>query len=380
MNLYPHPKFRFAVSALSAAISASRSGAIAVAACVGELVGGKVPTEIQLFPAGEFSARDGRPGTEYPQLKAWHLSGQGAARIIAEAAATRGDYVIDYEHQTLHAEDNGLPAPAAGWFHTMEWREGDGLYATDVRWTDKARRMIEAGEYRYISPVFNYDKSTGEVSGIQMAALTNYPGLDGHSDLAARAAARFSTQENHEEESTVDRKKLIKLLGLKDDASDEEIQAALKAATDAQGELAALRKELGVGEEGDAKSAVAALKSKEPDMGEFVPKAVHDETRAQLAALRLNGEQAEVDRLIEDGLKDGRIAGQATADWLRKQGLAALKAHLKDSAPVAALTATQTDGRKPKGGGRKEDGELSEEELAVCKNMGIDPKTYKGAK
>src|SRR5258708_27555760 len=79
--------------------------------------------EIQLLPAGEFRAIDGRPA----EVQAWKLDRATAERLIAEFNAKKNDLVIDYEHQTLHAEDNGKPAPAAGWIKALEWREGKGL-------------------------------------------------------------------------------------------------------------------------------------------------------------------------------------------------------------------------------------------------------------
>ncbi|ABK45571.1 Mu-like protein prophage I protein-like protein [Magnetococcus marinus MC-1] len=86
---------------------------------------------------------------------------------------SQGDAVlVDYEHQSMHAEYNGQPAPAAGWIETLEYVAGQGLYAT-VRWTERAKEMIRAGEYRYISPAFNYDNRTGAVSSLISAALTN---------------------------------------------------------------------------------------------------------------------------------------------------------------------------------------------------------------
>lgn len=181
----------------------------------------------------------------------------------------------------------------------------------------------------------------------------------------------------------MDREELIKLLGLAADASDDAIQAALKAAAQATTDLAALRTELELKDGEEAKAAITALKTKasktaEPDMRQYVPKEVHEETRAQLTALKGQGEEAEVERLIKEGLDDGRIAGKATADWLRKQGLTALKAHMEDAPSVAALKGTQTKGKKPEET-EAGDGELTEAELAVCKNMGIDPKTYKEA-
>lgn len=135
---------------------------------------------IQLLPAGEFRAKDGRPN----DVAAWTLDAESAAALIA-ASTGRDRFVIDYEHQSLRSADNGQPAPAGGWFRAMEWREGEGLFATDVEWTDKARDMIQSGEYRYLSPVLAYDRDTGAVTKIVSAALTNTPALDGMQEVSA---------------------------------------------------------------------------------------------------------------------------------------------------------------------------------------------------
>ncbi|WP_438805125.1 phage protease [Sodalis sp. (in: enterobacteria)] len=56
------------------------------------------------------------------------------------------------------ARGNGQPAPAAGWYSQLEWVEGLGLFAVDVEWTERARTLIAAGEYRFVSPLFQYDR------------------------------------------------------------------------------------------------------------------------------------------------------------------------------------------------------------------------------
>jgi len=139
--------------------------------------------EFRILPAGVFRAKDGRP----QHLPGWKIDAEIAQRVIA-ASATTDELVIDYEHQTINAEKNGQPAPAAGWFKRMVWREGAGLFAVDVQWTDKARAMIAAGEYRHISPVFPYNAVSGEVLKIVGLGLTNNPALPGLTNLAALRA------------------------------------------------------------------------------------------------------------------------------------------------------------------------------------------------
>jgi phage I-like protein len=130
--------------------------------------------EFRILPAGVFRAKDGRPA----HLPGWKIDAEIAQRVIA-ASASVDDLVIDYEHQTLNAEKNGHPAPAAGWFRRMVWREGTGLFAVDVKWTDKARAMIAAGEYRYISPVFPYNAVNRRSAENHWFGTDQQPGVAG---------------------------------------------------------------------------------------------------------------------------------------------------------------------------------------------------------
>ncbi|MGB0468324.1 MAG: phage protease [Pontibacterium sp.] len=130
----------------------------------------------QLLPAGRFNAVDGRP-QDVPGEQ-WMIDARVAQRLIAHASLAQNDLVIDYEHQTLSADQNGQPAPAAGWFKTMEWREGSGLWIKP-QWTSRALDFIKNGEYRFLSAVFPYDKHTGEPLSLHSAALVNRPGIDG---------------------------------------------------------------------------------------------------------------------------------------------------------------------------------------------------------
>ena len=131
--------------------------------------------EFQIFPAGRFNTQDGRP----KDASAWVMTSAIAERLITAFDAKKNPMVVDYEHQTILAKDNGKPAPAAGWVHGLEWREGKGLFAIGVKWTDAARASIQSDEYRYISPVFHYNKQNGEVSSLFNVSLTNTPALDG---------------------------------------------------------------------------------------------------------------------------------------------------------------------------------------------------------
>ncbi|PTR02194.1 Mu-like prophage I protein [Nitrosomonas nitrosa] len=180
--------------------------------------------EIQLFPAGKFRALDGRPH----DVPHWFIDAALAAQIIAEFEARANRTVVDYEHQTLLTAQNGQPAPAAGWFGKLEWRES-GLYAIDVEWTERATQMIEGGEYRYISPVFAYDKKTGKVKRLLHAALTNNPVLDGMDAVAASQYQLLNTEKLSMNELL---EQLRWLLNMPVTATVDEVVAELQKAID----------------------------------------------------------------------------------------------------------------------------------------------------
>ena len=149
----------------------------------------KPEAALRIMPAGYFRTNDGRPSG---QISDWHLDAAIAADLIAALALSGDAGVIDYEHQTIQKEKNGQPAPAAGWFKGLEWREGEGLFMKNIEWTDRARQMIGAGEYRYLSPVLKFNPTTGDVTALHSVALTNDPALIGLTNLAALSGQQGS--------------------------------------------------------------------------------------------------------------------------------------------------------------------------------------------
>jgi phage I-like protein len=103
------------------------------------------------------------------------------AQMVANYTRQKIAIVVDYEHQTLY----GGAAPAAGWIEKEPISlkaENGNLYAK-IKWTDEAKKRIEADEYRYLSPVFdpNYiDPVSGASRGwaLHSVALTNKPFLE----------------------------------------------------------------------------------------------------------------------------------------------------------------------------------------------------------
>lgn len=311
---------------------------------------------MRLVPAGIFRARDGRP-FDAPH---WFTDANVAAQVIRRAQEEVDDLVIDYEHQTLYAEQNGQKAPAAGWFKDMEWR-ADGIYAVNVRWTKTAQAHLDDEEYRYLSPVFTYDPQTGEVLRILMAALTNKAGLDGLTDLTRLAVNRFSLT-NHTQEDEVDKAALCKQLGLPETATEAEIQARLAALTSKADQADSLTQE------------VATLKANAPDPAKYVPIAALREVQDGLAALKAEKQETQVEALVQEGKAACKIT-PALEQWARdlgKRDLAALRSFLDTAPALAHLKDGQTDGNPPADGKHG----LSADELAVCKQLGMTPEAF----
>lgn len=341
--------------------------------------------EIQVFPAGEFRASDGRP----QDVDTWRMDGDIARALIERFNARQRRLVIDYEHQTLAAKTNGQPAPASGWMKSLEWRDGKGVFAL-VDWTKRAKAHIDAEEYLYISPVFTYDEQ-GRPQDILHAALTNDPALDNMDAVRLAAASALASGIAHggaqpnpaqsPKEILMDEllKALLALLNLPDDATEEQILAKLneytaKAKQDAD-QVAAL-----TGEVKEKEKEVVALKSNagNPDPAKWVPVAALTALQGQVAALEKDGRAREVGELVTAALSSGQLL-PALKDWATDLGMkdpAQLKAYLENAPAIAALSGTQTGGRKPNG----DSSQLSEAEMAVCTRMGLDPAKFKAAR
>jgi phage I-like protein len=352
---------------------------LAIAACSAEL-SSTAPAEFRLLPVGKFKAWDGRPG---PDLS-WELTPERGAAIVAWAAARASDLVVDYEHQTLESAKNGKPAPAAGWFNALDMRE-DGLWVTDMRWTAAAKAHIEAGEYRYVSPVFPFDPKTGAVLGLKMAALTNDPGIDGLTELAALSASLLlpTPETSHMDELL---EQLRWMLNLPVGSTAQEIMAQLdklKSQIAAEGADTAaatfdLAKYLA-----DQGAALAALKSATPDPAQYVAVAVLSATqgelstaRAELAALKAAEAGKEVDGIVATALAAGKLL-QPQESWARELGktnLAALKTFVA-GAPVVVPQGTQSGGAGVAGAASATDAEM-----AVCKALGMTIDQFRAGK
>lgn len=319
------------------------------AALTYELVPGTdgVPAEAHLLPPGPFRSSDGRPA----ECAAWQLDAQIAQRVMAIAAAQKNDILIDFEHQSLRSRENGKRVEAAGWVpRTFEWRDGKGLFATNIAWVGDTPDLIKQKKLRYISTVFFYDAETGEVLEIVSIALTNTPALDGL-DALADLARKFSTAGglppgNHSEGD--------------DEMPDEKQLAALTVERDAANQkVAALTADLD-----KSKAQVADLTSKNAELTSKVAGFEKEKAEAALAA-----DKAKCNEMIQAALTAGTLTPAEKA-YAEKKSLADLTEYLDTKKPLALLN-KQTNGKEGDGNHG-----LSAVELAECSKMGVSPEEF----
>lgn len=261
---------------------------------------GQAPDWIELLPAGPtIQGQDGR---------AWTLPDPQA--LVAAFAQRHAALVVDWEHASEHRAPHGLDAPAAGWIDQLEVRAG-AVWGR-VTWTEKAAAQITAREYRYLSPVFAYQKADQRIVQLLSVGLTNQPNLP-------------LTALNREESPMPLPVAVCTALALAPDADEA---AVLTAVAGLQTDLAT------------AQNAAAT-----PPLDRFVPRADYDaalararNAEARLAAIETAQREAEIDAVLQQAQREGKIT-PATLDYHRaccraEGGLDRFKAFLASAPPV----------------------------------------------
>jgi len=347
----------------------------------------------QVLPAGQFKARDGRPGPG----KFWKLSDADGVALAQQlsASAARTPISIDYEHQTIHARVNGLPAPSAGHMLSFDWQPAKGLQAK-VQWTPRAKTFIEGDEYRWISPVLLTDEAD-QIVGVYNAALVSAPALDGMDAvqvaLQAMSFGDITTPSHQQEQSVTLLAALIAGLGLPTDTTQDKALATvaeLKVRTDAASSRpvvpVALATALSLQPNADEAAALAALNARLQQSATLISGLQQQVTTlgADLQQARQADAKGELDALIATCLADGRVVPATEKLWrdLGVKDLAQCKVMLAAQPPIVNPGASQTQGKTP--GGAANDGVdpdkvdmLSDQAILLARNMGISEETWR---
>ena len=334
---------------------------LTLAACSFEIDKAKYG-RIQLLPYGKFRATDGRP----TDVEAWYVTDTNGADVVALANSQKNPLPIDYEHQTLHSQQNGKEAPSAGWMEYLYFNP-QGIFA-DVRWTDKAAEYIKNGEYRYISAVFAYD-TNGYVRKIFHAALTNNPALDGMDEVMVAASVQLLNQQKEKPE--MDKKlveALCELFALKADASEAEITEKVTALSAAKGDsqVSLLSVYAKLAEKEQSVAALTAQVGK-PDSAKFVPVEQVAALQADFNKLKSSIDNDKKSALIEAALSQGKLA-PALKEWAASLSIENLTGYLDKATPIAALAGGHQANEDPNKGNVVA---LSAAEQAAARALGM---------
>jgi len=285
-----------------------------------------VPNRFQLVPWGH--VRTGKGDL---------IVDDGAAANVSAAFERGGiDLVVDLEHQTLggqYARSDGA-APAQGWIRGLEVIPGDGIYA-HVDWTPEGRERLASRSYRYFSPVFIVDKKSRRLKSIQSCALTNIPAMESCGALVNKDDSATSEDRDVTDSGASDitekgvfemNKKLLELLALSEDASEEQVLEAVTALKDeknkATGKLTKVCSSLGVDADAsteDIGAKVLALKSPldKVDVSKVaILETKVEEQATELKALKANAAERDAEELVAQALEDGKLVNAQRDEML----------------------------------------------------------------
>lgn len=343
-----------------------------------------------IFPEGDaVKAKDGRPF----EVPAWIMKKDNGTALANALNLSSKDLVIDYEHQTILAKQNGKPAPAAGWLKAggFEYVEGVGLCSNNFEFTAQAKSYIDNGEYRFKSPVILYDDKTGMVNGLHSVAITNDPALSILDELKpallTNTIAIESNANQPQQDTTMNPLLALILanLGLPETTTEAQAIDALnqsfatiKTKAGAKGlniedgkVLATLTAEL----DKVADPTTTAPADTQPDPAKYVPIEVVTALNEQIAQLQGN-QKDPAEEVVQEALSNGQLlpAQQSWAMLFAQKDLQGFKDFLSKQPKLAALTQSQTAGKPVPTTNNQTQAALSADVQLVATQMGLDAK------
>ena len=323
---------------------------LTIIAALGLAPGKELPEWICIFSEGTVEVEGA--GFYKVDRNSWELV---EARLIRRGV----DIVFDYEHQTLA----DVKAPAAGWCREWRYTDGVGIEAR-IEWTAEAGEYVSKGEYRYFSPVFHVRKSDRRLVSVHSVALTNAPRTNNIKPLLAKLGAQL----NKENEMDL-LKMLIAALGLKEDANENEVVAAVTKLQAKEVISKAVVAALEI-EENDESTVVASIHALKQSGKNMVSKEDFEALAAKLA-------KRDSDEIVAKALTDGKITPDQKA-WAAEyatRDLEGFKTFVSKAPVVVPLK------KLPDGNQENDNINMSDSILNVAKMMDVDEadlKTFGG--
>lgn len=267
------------------------------------------------------------------------------------------DIVVDYEHQSL----SDKKALAGGWIKDFYIKEN--FVVAKVEWTKQAKEEIESKQYRYLSPTLFL--KNGRPVRLHSVALTNTPAIDKMTPLTLNDDIM---EELGKEDDKME--KLVQLLGLDENASEDDILKAveeLKKANENNTEISA------------NKETAEILGLKEDSSVDEINKTLLDlknntVSKDEFLKLKQEMDKKEINEILNKAISDGKIV-PAQRESFEKMALsdrAIFEEVLKNQKRTSPLNISYSDNLSEEG--RKE---FEEIELQACKEFGLTEEEYK---
>lgn len=311
-------------------------------------------TWAMIFPKGDvIETRDDR---------AYSFSDREA--FVAAFNADPVDAMVDIDHDSVFYS---WTPPAEGW--VKELKLEDGAILARIEWTASGQARLDAKTYRYLSPAFHHDKF-GVITSLHSVALVNQPALTMPAVASRQDAPAAAANPS-------------------DTPSDP--PPAKKELAMTPEELATLRAELGLAEDADVPTVLAACAemrtraataaAEQVTIESHVPRADYDALATRVS--ELEGEKTaaasakpsaeEVAQVVDAAIASARIAPASRDHYVSlcstADGFERVKALVKVAPVVVDTAATQELAQSPGTASV-----INDNEAAVCKALGISPK------
>lgn len=308
----------------------------------------KLPFEIELIPSEDmFVGFDGRVFRALDKV------------AIANNTNSKLKYVvIDENHKTDYTSGTGASVEAMGWMSDFFVKEDNSLWAK-VEWTQAGAEKILNKSYKYISPVYQIDKSANIIS-ILRAAITNNPNLN------------LKALNNKNDDNDIKNKK--EGGNMPEEKELQELKLALNDAKLKNGEL-----ERAINEKGaklselekslNSKVAEAEAKNKE------LEKALN-EANAKLSELSKATAEREALSIVEKAINDGKIAPSTKEVYIAlcmEEGGVEKFNKIMENTPSAGIFKELNLNKGAEGNKT----ELNEADKRMAKAMGYSEEEYK---
>lgn len=361
-----------------------------------------VPNEFRIFAAGLNPNRNGPP----------ILFDRKAAEWVMASQAEHGvDCMIDLEHLSLDDEAPNYDPDARGWFRIELRNNAQGepeCWGHSVSWCPDGEQRLTNRTQRYLSPVYTYD-AEGRPKRIVNVALCAMPSIDNMPPLVAATEKPMADGEGTT--AGVNTAELAKFFGVEIDPGQDPsgfIKALLAKMDEVRAKLSgeAAPPTPDEGAAGDSameatEVAAAKLVCKLLDVRTLTDAtlkavewrnivATHNEAAAKLArekaAIELTERTALVIRLQKCGSETPATSGLgdgALCKRLRDEPIEDLRKRTEQvEAHKAALAGQKgtADTSASAGADDTKNHGLSDRELAMCKQLKVDPAEYAAQK